>query len=549
MQRCRSIVMNMILSILLGALAFFCRFGFSLSLLDPRNYRWLLSGDMAQSFVGWLFFYKQPWQLPWSSLPTYAPALSVSIALTDSQPWFAFLMKLLLPKVEDPLQISGLWFLLCFVLQAFFARAISQKVLKGHFEQVLLCLLLSFSPILFYRVGHASLCAHWLILAAFNMVLAQEYSYLTLGKWWLLLFIASLTHPYFLPMLSSFLLFYYVKEPSTQPTWAWQIMTLRFARVILACTGALAGLSLLNLASGIDRRGIPNFFTADVFAFFNPLSFSALVPNLWRPRMGQYEGYSYLGLGVIVILLACLYLLSKRRELLLKIWHRNPAWQALSYASGSLMLLAWGSDVRFFGQWVINLRPIYELLAPLMASFRSIGRFNWSMCYYITIVSFVLTAQLLPKTWARVGLCLAVLLQAYDLSPYFRSQAWPPINLPILDSVAWQTLARDKPEIIVYPPFVIPDLPGYEVPDKVNYIPLAIFAAEHGLILHSGAFAAASEHLLSSYLDRAHENFKQGRWQSHSIYVVSSAYAEEAKQKGLSCAEMDGYQVCLAKKL
>ena len=52
-----------IVSIGIGCLIFLYRFGFDI--LDPMNINWLMQhDDLAQHYLGWLFFRNEPWGFP-----------------------------------------------------------------------------------------------------------------------------------------------------------------------------------------------------------------------------------------------------------------------------------------------------------------------------------------------------------------------------------------------------------------------------------------------------------------------------------------------------
>ena len=533
-----------LLALAIGALAFLCRFGFDLSVLDPHLYGWLLRGDMAQSFIGWLFFYFDAWHWPLGTLPHYVPVFPATLALADAHPWFSVLMKAIVPRGDEPLQFIGLWLATCYLLQGWFAMKIAGLFWPLRSRRVLLVALLSFSPILLYRAGHVSLCAHWLLLASLYLCLRQDYSRWSLMGWMLLAFLASVTHPYFLPPVASFsLIFYLVPLFRVGFDRGRHILSASFKVFICIWGSALFGLWLVGFTGGLGRVGVPNFYSADVFGFFDPQGQCFFLPRIWRSRMGQYEGYSYLGLGVLIMMAGSIYFLRKHRPSLLTA--SRQGWLVATLAASGLMIWSWGSDVRFMGHFWISLRPFYQLIEPLVSSFRSTGRFNWSMCYLLTILSFYGMTKYLPARISFPALLSLLVLQLVDVSPYYNFRGWSSAGVSTLKSAKWTQLAQKYHDIFTYPPFVIPDLPGQVVVDRPDYIPLAIFAAQHGMNLHSGAFVVPSEELLRQYLAAAAARWDQGVFSPQALYILNGAYAAKAAEKGLSCSEIDGYHVCV----
>jgi hypothetical protein len=138
-----------------------------------------------------------------------------------------------------------------------------------------------------------------------------------------------------------------------------------------------------------------------------------------------------------------------------------------------------------------------------------------------------------------------VAVQLIDLSPYYQSGPRPAVDVQRLNSPAWDEFAKKYTDIVMYPPYVLPDLPGQIVADRSNYIPLAIFAATHNMNLHSGAFVVPSEQRLKIYLAQMQQQFDAGIFQKNSLYILNDAYERQAADKGLVCQNIDGYHVCI----
>jgi hypothetical protein len=127
-------------------------------------------------------------------------------------------------------------------------------------------------------------------------------------------------------------------------------------------------------ADSIDPPGKNElgYYTADALSFFNSCGFSgSFLPCLVPLRMGQYEGFSYLGAGGVFLVVASL---MKRRGTSSS---RDFGWRLLTLAAATLWILALGEQVRFAGHWLINLHPLYQYVYPVLAPMRSIGRFVW----------------------------------------------------------------------------------------------------------------------------------------------------------------------------
>ena len=90
--------------------------------LNPQNVAWLDGGfDPAQHYLGWVFFRNSAWSFPLGLNPAFGMDISSSIVYSDSIPLLAFLFKPFAAFLPETFQYFGLWLLLCFILQSYFA--------------------------------------------------------------------------------------------------------------------------------------------------------------------------------------------------------------------------------------------------------------------------------------------------------------------------------------------------------------------------------------------------------------------------------------------
>src|SRR5689334_7024108 len=80
-----------VLAGLFGLAWFFLRF--RLSAVDVRHIDWLMRGDWSMNELGWLMFRHVPWQWPLGAIPSLLYPVGTTVALTDSIPLVALLLK------------------------------------------------------------------------------------------------------------------------------------------------------------------------------------------------------------------------------------------------------------------------------------------------------------------------------------------------------------------------------------------------------------------------------------------------------------------------
>ncbi|WP_404813278.1 DUF6311 domain-containing protein [Chlorobium phaeovibrioides] len=112
--------------------------------LDPTNLAWLVGGDPATHYLGWLFYRNAPLASPLGLNTSYGLEIANSIIYSDSIPLLAFAFKPVSSLLPHTFQYFGLWILSCFILQAWFAwkliGLISEHVLIRALSAGLFCL-------------------------------------------------------------------------------------------------------------------------------------------------------------------------------------------------------------------------------------------------------------------------------------------------------------------------------------------------------------------------------------------------------------------------
>ena len=115
---------------LLGALVFLVLYG--VRVLDPLCVDWILnnpSPDPSQHYLGWVFYRRSGWHLPYlganySAIYPYR----TSILYTDSIPLLAVVCKLLGGVLPARFQYLGLWGLFCYAMQGGLAQALIARI-------------------------------------------------------------------------------------------------------------------------------------------------------------------------------------------------------------------------------------------------------------------------------------------------------------------------------------------------------------------------------------------------------------------------------------
>lgn len=410
-----------IVAALLGGIAFALIYG--IKILNPLYTDWLLTGgDPSQHYLGWEFFRRSSWYFPFGLTDQLAYPLKTSVIYTDSIPVFAVFFKLFRSILPQQFQYFGIWGLLCFVLQGYYAAKILGE--RSSSKTVILAGSVFFivSPIMVFRMYyHTALAAHWLILLAIYFYFKHEKEYRDIFKpvmqWGILGILIGSIHLYFVPMCGAILLGYILCS-----IWKERKVRIRFFYPgISFSVGLFLTIYLLGgFSSGADT-GTNNLglFSFNLNAFLNPMSYSTLLKNtsLWNwpfYTQGQYEGFSYLGMGIILLCACGIVLMVKnifRR--------RKPSvYQVMTVLmSIGLIVLAASPTITWNDKLLLQL-PYSSTIYKYWGIFGSCGRMAWPVVYFLMIFGITSIGNM---KWKRkeiscVVLILACLVQVVDLS-------------------------------------------------------------------------------------------------------------------------------------
>ena len=410
-----------IVAALLGGIAFVLIYG--IKILNPLYTDWLLTGgDPSQHYLGWEFFRRSDWYFPLGLTDQLAYPLKTSVIYTDSIPIFAVFFKLFRNILPRQFQYFGIWGLLCFVLQGYYAAKILGE--RSSSKTVILAGSVFFivSPIMVFRMYyHTALAAHWLILLAIYFYSIHEKEYRDIFKpvmqWGILGILIGSIHLYFVPMCGAILLGYILCS-----IWKERKIRIRFFYPgISFSVGLFLTIYLLGgFSSGADT-GTNNLglFSFNLNAFLNPMSYSTLLKNtsLWNwpfYTQGQYEGFSYLGMGIILLCACGIVLMIKnifRR--------RKPSvYQVMTVLmSIGLIVLAASPTITWNDKLLLQL-PYSSTIYKYWGVFGSCGRMAWPVVYFLMIFGITSIGNM---KWKRkeiscVILILACVVQVVDLS-------------------------------------------------------------------------------------------------------------------------------------
>lgn len=433
---------------LIGILAFFAIFGFKV--LDPTFDAWLSSFDLAQHYLGWLFFRKAEWTFPIGVAHDLGLELSSSIVYSATNPLLAFIFKVLDPFLPDTFQYVGIWFLVCFILQGIFSYKLLRLFIKDDAIAYLGVCFFVFSPFLIHRWGHETLCAHWLIIASWYYYF-NDTNYSRIIVWSVLLSLAVLTQAYFLPMVSAIwfasLLSAYMRETISKRQLAWECIT------VLALPSFLAYLFGYFTSPGrVSEFGF-GFFKMNLLSLIDSSGWSYILRDIPQ-GLGEYEGFQFLGLGIALLILIGIVGIDFKRKPYLK--NKTTILFPLLLVVVFFTIISVTNVVGFGSRQ--HVFPIPQWLQQYCSIFRSSGRFFWVVSYLIMVLAVVGVFEYYPRNRAFFVIFFCCCVQVID-----SSSGWWHIHNTIknhknlfeqtefMKNKLWSELAKHYDEIRVLP--------------------------------------------------------------------------------------------------
>ena len=380
-------------------------------------------GDLAQTLTGHLAFQADAWRWPLLRAANLMWPRGLSIAMTDSNPLVSLLAKLVAGLRGKPTNLLGLWIGACVVLQPIAAVYALRGTGCRSWEAALAVAMLAicFPALLFrFELGHVNLCGHFVLLFALGMAWRKVAA--GRGAVWrdwvgpcALLIIAVLVHPY-LFVFAGVLLAAPAIEPllAHRPGWG---------RFVLWYSGALALPVLVFLTFsgtlGGGEKGF-GFYSMNLLSPVWPQRSGLFGPGLpiLDATGGQYEGYNYLGAGLLLLIGVASVVLV--RAAVLGPLPPAPSREGRGGRGLIVVLLALAAlavSTRVFAGKVllisIGTKPWDQIFGIVHAS----GRAFWAVGYALMIGALAVVTRHLSRAVLVGVLVLAVGLQFADTAP------------------------------------------------------------------------------------------------------------------------------------
>jgi Family of unknown function (DUF6311) len=370
--------------------------------------------DMAQVLVGYLYHVQSPWHLPLFYVSALGP-VGTNIVYMDVVPVIALAGKLIHSLTSTTVNLYGGYLFLCFALPGvMMALVLIAANIRYGLAAIVGAIFANAMPALLWRWGHIALEAHFLLIGALALYLFS----LTKPAWsnvaavWIgYLILTYLTDINLFAMVGTVWLCAVIQRrlnraSTTQEALRTGVLTVASVLIVIILGG--------QFGSGGGPLPFDNGYgvlSMNLLSPFVPQK-SGLLPGLGGvidATGSQYEGFNYLGLG---LLLATLIVLPAEIG-----WLRQNLRRHVALFIALLVFTAFAvSNVIFIGHWRLFELPIPHDLNRILGIFRSSGRFFWLVGYAQLAIVIVLGFR---RTRPIIALCLAgaAILQLCDVQP------------------------------------------------------------------------------------------------------------------------------------
>jgi len=287
-------------------------FSSGLKILNPKNYQWLTIND-GRSEIAWEFYRNSKlMKFPIGDNFDYGMNSASTLIYSDLMPLYSVILRPFSSFLPERFQYIGLIIFINFALIYFIAQKIFALYVKNKTIQILFAITVCISPLSLHRFldfSHYSLTSNWIILLAIYLFLKRELSFI---KWVVLILITPLIHPYYLVTVIPIFLVSVFRSFISKAELLKTIFKVMLTFILLYFILIAFGYNTKEIET--DTKGDFGSFKSNIFSFFDVNNWSLFIPDLSGPGMTE-EGFSFIGLSTILIIIFLLTVFWKRRLL------------------------------------------------------------------------------------------------------------------------------------------------------------------------------------------------------------------------------------------
>jgi hypothetical protein len=469
------------LGFLVGASAFWS---------NPRGIVGLSWYDISAALSGYAYFQRDIWQLPLFHVGKLGAPAGMNIIFTDSVPWVALAGRLVFRTSGATVNLYGLWTAVCFIASATTLTALVAILGESNLAAAAMATTAGLCmPALLARWGHMSMMAQFEIPLALIFYLRNQRCnrpWRLFAQAAALMWLALWTHTYLFVMVGAIVLAT-IAQAATNRTLGVASVTAVLVGLVATMGSVIALSGHLESRGGLDAEGV-GIFSMNILSPFLPQRsglFASLRNAIADGTGGQYEGFSYLGAGIMMLLIMTLPWQARA----LRSGFRQHPWISGLFIGFTIFAL---SNVIYLGPIRLLSIPLPAPILQFAAMFRSTGRFFWPVMYCMAALAIAAPIPFYGR-YGTLLLGLAVLLQWIDSAPlreaFARSIQAP--EKPHINLAAWQSAVQQHESVRVLPQWSCLARPvGWNDDVTVQLQLVAAFADRPTNTVYAARFAA-----------------------------------------------------------
>lgn len=368
------------------------------------------TGDLSQHLSGWYAFVQEPWHFPLLRITSLNYPNGASLSQMDGVPLWAIPFKLVHRMLPPNFNYFGIFLLFVYFFQSFAALTLTYALNKTNLFTTFLLVLFSLTlPILNIRVGtEDSLAAQGFILlglAGYFFTVNQKLNLYRCHLYYGILIATSLLiHPYLTAMFYPFYMISLIRIRKDKTLkWKTLIKPFLIMHSLILLEYFILGLNQQANACGFGYFSM-NLLSSVTGGLINHYQNSIAYP-------GQSEGFAYLGLGLITMILIAFVLRLKTFKLFCK------EYKALFIVMVVFFIYSIYSNI-YFGTHKVLVYGVPHFFLTCM--FRTNGRFFWPITYTLLAFALITILNKIPKK-AIWLLPVLLIIQIVDVSGYLNT--------------------------------------------------------------------------------------------------------------------------------
>ena len=384
--------------------------------LNIFNVNWTLYNDAIADYLSWLYFKNDIWRFPLiGDNPNFGISGSSTLAFSGTIPFLAIIFKSLNFLIPGNFTYFGIWIFICFYFQSIISFLLINKLTHDYYYSLVGSIFFCLSPILFNQIGiHFSLVGQWIIILSFYFYINENIEKKFLYNIFLIIF-STLVHFYFTIMLlivyTIFAVFNFFEKKDLQFHVKKLLILILALLPLMYVVGYFSippqdtlgfgyGYYKLNLLSPIDPSSINS--NGSVF-------WSRIIPDMPSATAGEFEGFSYFGLGQLLLILISFVLFFKKKIFNIK----KILPYLLLILIFFLLSLTHKIDV---GKYSLIDLDINKYVFGILSLVRASGRFFWPIYYFLIFFSMYIISLSFNKNVKILIISLLLIIQFIDIS-------------------------------------------------------------------------------------------------------------------------------------